>query len=103
MEAEKEKLNNNVYLAARYNRLEFYKKESGEKTHDRGKNSAEIRQLLSTPKLQSRHRMGMWTHTGPERSHDPKLDKQYISLSDIGGQCHTCRKFHRQNKIVEVS
>ena len=39
---------NNVYFAARYNRLEYYKKPE-KKTHGRGKNSTEIR---SVPVLQ---------------------------------------------------
>ena len=40
--------NNNVYFAARYNRLEYYKKPE-KKPHGRGKNSTEIR---SVPVLQ---------------------------------------------------
>ena len=54
-------LNNNVYLAARYNRLEYYKKNQKKKPHDRGKNNAELKQFSSTGQMLLCHRIGTWT------------------------------------------
>ena len=53
--------NNNVYLAARYNRLEYYKKNQKKKPHGRGKNNAELKQFSSTGQMLLCHRIGTWT------------------------------------------